>query len=225
MWGRAEVFVAESATVELALSLRPALTLSGIVTFDMAQTANPQNSQLNLQLAPSSGPNLGSVPAAAIARDGTFTFKGVIPGRYFVRGPWTMRSATLSGKDVLEVPIDVSGEGHITGLELTVTDKITEVIGVLTDSSGNPIGNHTIVIAPANEALWVPGSRRIMTATTGPYGRYTFRLPPGDYIVSPVDGFENGAQYDREFLAALSSTGSRVRLDEGGSIRRDFQIR
>ena len=225
MWGLTEVFVGDSATVEVVLSLRPALTLSGTVTFDMAQPPNLPNSQLTLQVAPLSGAQLGSVPPATVAKDGTFIFKGIMPGRYFVRAPWWLRSATLSGRDVLELPIEVSGEGNITGLELTATDKFTEVIGTLTDSSGNPIGNHVVVIAPANEGLWVPGSRRIMTATTGPYGRYTFRLPPGDYIVSPVEGFENGTQYDREFLAALSGTGAKVRLEESGSVRRDFQIR
>jgi hypothetical protein len=82
-----------------------------------------------------------------------------------------------------------------------------------------------MAIAPADQQQWIPGSRRIVTATTGPYGRYTLRVPPGDYVVGPVGDIDNGAQYDPQVLNALLATGSHVTVTEGNSAQRDFRIR
>jgi hypothetical protein len=126
---------------------------------------------------------------------------------------------------VVELPFDVTGDGNITGVEITVTDKTTEVFGTLTDAAGNPLGNRLMLIAPIDQQQWVPGSRRIATASTGPYGRYTFRVPPGDYVVGPVDDLESGLQYDPQVLTQLSTTGSRVTVTEGSTTQRDFRVR
>ena len=222
LWAHADVIVTDNATVDVSLTLRPALTVSGSISFDMTRSPNLQGGQ-SLQLVPIPGVQTAQNPQSSMGPDGTFTIKGVLPGRYFLRMPWTVRSATLSGQDVFEVPFDVLGDRNLTGLQVTVTDKTTEVVGTLTDSSDNPLGNRLVVIAPVDQRYWVPGSRRILTTNTGPYGRYTFRVPPGDYVVSPAEDFENGAEYDPEFLAALSGTGSRVTVTEGSSVRQDFR--
>ena len=225
LWAQTQVVVSEDVPLDVVLSLRPALSLSGTVVFDMTQMPALQAGQSQVNLSPVPGSqNLPSMQGA-VTPDGTFTIKGVMPGRYFLRAPWTMRSATLSGRDLLELPIEVSGEKDVTGVEITVTDKTTEVTGTLTDASGNPLGNRLVIIAPVDQQQWIPGSRRILTATTGPYGRYTFRLPAGDYVVGPVDDLENGGQYDPQVLTSLSTSGSKVTVTEGGSVQRDFRVR
>ena len=224
-FAQTQVVVSDDTPLEVNLALRPALTISGTVHFDMTRPPALQASQSQVQLTPV--PGLQNVPnaSAPVAPDGTFTLKGVLPGRYFLRVPWTMQSATLSGQDIMELPFDVAGDRNVTGVEITVTDKTTEVFGTLTDAAGNPLGNRQMAIAPIDQQQWVPGSRRIATASTGPYGRYTFRVPPGDYAVGPVDDLESGLQYDPQVLSLLIATGSRVTVTEGSTTQRDFRIR
>jgi len=50
-------------------------------------------------------------------------------------------------------------------------------------------------------------------------------VPPGDYVVGPVDDLENGGQFDPQVLTALSTSGSKVTVTEGGSVQRDFRVR
>ena len=225
LFAHASVVVSGDAPLDVALSLRPALTLSGTVHFDMAKTPAVGTAQ-QVQLVPLAGQNqLAPGAQAAIRADGTFTVNGVLPGRYFLRVPWTMRSATVAGQDVLELPFDISGDRNVTGVEITVTDKTTEVSGTLTDAAGNPLGNRLVTIAPSDQQQWFPGTRRIAIATTGPYGRYTLRVPPGDYVVGPAGDIENGAQYDPQVLNMLLATGSHVTVTEGNPAQRDFRLR
>jgi protocatechuate 3,4-dioxygenase beta subunit len=225
MWAAAEVVVSGEPSIEVSLALQPGRVVSGRLLFDMVSPPNGPQGTINLQPVPSLGFQIGPAPQAAVAADGTFTVKGVVPGRYYVRASWTMRSVTLGRDDLLELPIEIRGDSDLSGLEIVVTDKSTEVYGTLTDASENPVGNHAVVIVPADERYWLPGSRRILTATSGPYGRYTFRLPPGDYLVAPVDELEDGAPYAREFLEMMTTRGSRIRVEEGGSVRQDFRVR
>lgn len=226
LFAHASVVVSDDTPLDVALSLRPALSLSGTVHFDMAKTPAFGTAQ-QVQLVPLAGPQNQMVPGtqAVIRADGTFTINGVLPGRYFLRVPWTMRSATVAGQDVLELPFEISGDRNATGVEITVTDKTTEVFGTLTDAAGNPLGNRLVTIAPSDQQQWFPGTRRIAIATTGPYGRYTLRVPPGDYVVGPIADLENGSQYDPQVLGLLMTTGSRVTVTEGDSAQRDFRIR
>lgn len=227
LFAHMQVVVSDDTPLEVALSLRPALTVSGTVHFDMVRPPALQAGQRQVQLVPLAGPQNQVVPGmqASLRADGSFTINGVLPGRYFLRVPWTMRSATASGQDVLELPLEIAGERHVTGVEITVTDKTAEVFGTLTDPAGNALGNRLMAIAPADQQQWIPGSRRIVTATTGPYGRYTLRVPPGDYVVGPVGDIESGAQYDPQVLNVLLATGSHVTVTEGNPAQRDFRVR
>ena len=68
------------------------------------------------------------VPPGQTNADGTFLFTGVPPGAYYfaanlpggtpARPTWTLKSATLNGRDVLDTPLDVRpGEdiGNVDG--------------------------------------------------------------------------------------------------------------
>ena len=228
MWAQTEIVVNEEATMEVVLALRPARSISGRVEYDMASPPDLARAQqsINLQAIPGeSNFQFGQVPQVRINADGTFVLNGVTPGRYFVRGPGTLRSIVLGGQDVLERPLEVKGDRDLTGLVLTVSDRAGEIAGRLLDASDVPRGNHVVVVAPVDERDWIPGSRRIMTTTTTPYGTYSFTLPPGDYVVSPVDDFENGAQYDPAFLATLAASGATVTAAEGRPVSQNFRIR
>lgn len=109
---------------------------------------------------------------------------------------------------------------------LTVTDKVTEVAGTLTDTTGQPGADHTVIIAAVEERYWTPGSRRIASTRTRADGQYRFgNLPAGNYVLAVVTDLEFGMQYDVEFLKALAAAGStRVTIGEGEKVLRDLRV-
>ena len=229
MWAMAEIVTTSEAIVDVQLSLSPARAVAGRVEFDMASPPDLERSPLTLTLQPvpdaiTSRLNY-STSQVRVASDGTFIFQGVVPGRYLLRAPGNLQSVVLGGEDLLDLPLEVRGDRDITGLLVTATDKNSEITGTITSAAGEPAGNHLVLVAPVDDRYWVAGSRRIQLSTTGPYGRYTTRLPPGDYVIVALLDLDNGAQYDREFLASVVDAGAKVTLSEGGSVTKDLRIR
>ena len=83
LFAQMQVVVSEDMPLEVTLSLRPALTVSGTVRFDMASPPALQAGQRQVQLVPLAGPQNQVAPGmqAALKADGTFTLNGVLPGR------------------------------------------------------------------------------------------------------------------------------------------------
>ena len=98
------------------------------------------------------GPTLPDGPG------GQFTVTGVTPGRYRLtgnapwrpgRGPgitWTLRSAMVKGRDVLDFPLDIGPGDEVADAVLTFTDATQQVAGVLQDASGRPAPDYTIMV-------------------------------------------------------------------------------
>jgi len=187
-----------------------------------------QRMMVNLTIAPGYSTGVfGSLPSGQILPDGSFTINGVIPGKYVLRGSFGMaKSAVANGQDTLDVPLDFTGDRDVTDAVITVTDKISELSGVLTDNAGKPAADYTVVAASAEEKYWTPGSRRIQIARPTPDGRYSFRaLPPGEYLLGAVMELEGGGQYDPEFLKSLSTgLAMRITVTDGGKVTQDLRI-
>ncbi len=179
LFGIATVTV-NGADVDTTVTLGSGATVSGRVTFD-AHTLKPPADltrvRVNLTAANRGRtPTLG-VPAATADASGSFKFVGVTPGRYRIEGSgvggWFIRSATVDGRDVLDDAIEISG-GDVSGVELTFSDLQTELTGDLLDSSGKPAPEYYIIVFPANQAYWVPMSRRILSTRPGSDGHFKF---------------------------------------------------
>ena len=154
------------------------------------------------------GPN----PQATVEANGRFTVSDVLPGSYRVSAAlpgvpsaapaWVVQSITVDGEDALDMPLDVKGRGAINGMVVTLTDRITELSGLVVDDKGKPATEHTLVLYPVDEKYWFFQSRRIRTTRAGEDGRFSFRVvPPGDYrlatLLDPEPGVvvrQSGAQ-------------------------------
>jgi hypothetical protein len=185
--------------------------------------------RFNVMLTPAPSAQMMSVgpaPQAQIGPDGRFTLVGVIPGQYTIRATGgTMKSAMSGGQDTLDFPLDFSGERDVTDAVLTVTDRVSELSGVLTDGAGKPAVDYSIVVAPSDPRFWRPGSRRVMVTRPDTAGRYLFRsLPPGDYMLAAVTDIEVGGQFDPEFLKTLSGNSVRINIMEGGKVTQDVRV-
>jgi protocatechuate 3,4-dioxygenase beta subunit len=229
LWGRATVTVEGQSTADVNISLQEGRSISGQLLYDMARMPDLSRVRptVSLNIAPMAQGIVASAPMPVqVGPDGRFTISGVMPGRYTLRSSvGTMKSAMVGGEDTLDFPLDFAADRDITDAVLTVTDKTTELGGALTDATGKPAVDYTIIAAPADPRYWTPGSRRVVTTRPATDGRYLFRtLPPGEYLVAALTDLESGGQYDPELLKQLAAASVRITILEGGRVAQDLRV-
>lgn len=228
LWGRVTVTVTGEPRVTTSMTLQPGRTLSGRVVFEMARPPDlvQQTVTVRLSHAPGSTMSGGQQLSARIEPDGRFTIRGVGAGRYMVNvsGPFT-RSAMVNGQDVMDIPLEFDGSADVSNVVVTVTDQVSELSGAFTPPEGMSIADFDVLVVSTDERYWIPGSRRIMTASLNPSGGYRIRgLPAGSYFIAVLTDFEQGSQYDPAFLKELVSTpGVHVTIGDGEKVTRDLR--
>ncbi len=228
-WGKTTISVEGQSTVDVSVTLKPCRSISGIVVFEMQRPPDLSRARILVSASPAPSPqsiSMGSMPQAQIGPDGRFTLTGVMPGRLFLRTTGgALKSAMVAGQDTLDFPLEFTGDRDVTDAVLTVTDKTSDLSGSLTDSEGTPATDYVVVVATSDSRYWTPGSRRIAVARPV-NGLYFVRtLPPGSYMIAAVADFEQGVQYDPEFLRTLAVAAVPVTLLEGGKVTQDLRVR
>jgi len=214
----------------LALTLAPGATVSGIIRFEGASgsmAAEMGNIGIGLDSIDALFFGGGGNSSTRKEASGTFRAEGVPPGRQVLRiSPprgWTVRSATLEGRDITEDILDVKAGQTITGIEVVLSDRGAQIGGAV-KADGDVVGL-TVVIFPADSDQWVPQSRRIRVAQIDREGRYTLDgLPAGDYLIAAIEDVEQGEWFDPAFLQAISGGAARVALNEGSRETKDLKL-
>jgi hypothetical protein len=166
----------------------------------------------------------------AIASDSTFRVEGLFTGRYYigVQAPpagWSLKSVTIAGRDVTDVPFDYDGAGDVDDVVIELTNRASELTGTLSDGNAHPAVDYTVVAFPEDPRYLSPFSRRIQASQSSQDGRFLIRdLPPGDYLLAAVDDVEPGAWVEPAFLDKLRATAVRVHLGEGEQKTQDLRL-
>jgi hypothetical protein len=186
VWASTLIAVDGEPITGLSLSLEPGLTISGQVRFE-STTLKPPADLRSIRVTVSPADVRASAAfapgAVSVGPDGRFAIAGVIPGRYRVTasfpgsgrpGGWLLKSAIANGQDSLDAPFTLQPDQHVLDAAITFTDRLAQISGTLRNAAGGASAESTVVVFPADQALWVPQSRRIQAVRPGTTARISF---------------------------------------------------
>lgn len=236
------VSVGESDVTGLVVPLRPGFRISGRAEFEGAGKKPAFDALRRLPISieradvgnPSAipMPNIGGGQGGQFDASGQFTTFSLLPGKYFVRVPfstggWTLKSAMLGGKDVADVPLEIEN-ADVAGVVLTFTDQRSNLSGLVRDVQGAPDTLAAVVVFPATSDSWIDfGSapRRLRVAKTDKEGRYQVAgLPAGTYLVAAVPDDLGTEWQNPQVLESLSRGAARVTIGDGEKRTQDLRV-
>jgi len=236
-WATTEIGVDGDAIAGLALALQPGLTMTGQVKFDATRLKPPADlASLRLSLQPvQSLTAVNLAPAArVIDASGRFDIKDIVPGRYRLSvslpglgspGNWFLRSALVNGQDTLDVPVDIRPGETIRDVTVLLSDHPAQLTGTVQNAAGGGANEFTVILFPADQALWLPQSRRTFGVRPSADGAFTFRnLVPGDYFIAAIDDVEPNEWFDPALLQRLMPASMRLTISEGEQKVQDLHL-
>ena len=132
------------------------------------------------------------------------------------------------------------GEVDVVGAAATLTAPLLVVHGTVDgvvspaqsgalvaarDAAGQPVAGFPIVVFPSDRALWISGSRRIVTAKPASDGRYRISgLAPGEYYLCALTDLDPNDLYDPAFLDQIVSGAFKLSLAEGEKKTQDLRL-
>jgi hypothetical protein len=178
------------------------------------------------QAAADPGPLLGGGPGT-VSDDWTFEITGLNGRRYlrFNTPPaWTVKSVIVDGVDITDSAIDFKGD-DVDGIDVVLTQRISEVSGSVTNASGAKITDATVVVFADDREKWTPMTRFIRSARPDQDGRFKVRgLPAGRYVAVALDDIEPGEETNPETLEQLRSRGTSLTLRDGEMRALDLKV-
>jgi protocatechuate 3,4-dioxygenase beta subunit len=242
LWAMTEVAVDGQNISGVALSLQPGMTVSGKLAFEGTRSEPAGDlSRAVVMLLPGApggggrvmmfGAGAGGPGGGPVDSSGKFTLTGIVPGKYTVvasfnspEATWTLKSAVFKGRDALDYPLEIAPNEETTNAVITFSDQAQTVTGKLSDASGRPSPDFTIVVFPADKNLWM-ATRRIKTTRPGTDGRFNIAdLPAGDYRIAALVDIAPGEANDPAFLEQLVPASVAFALKDGENKIQDLKL-
>jgi len=237
LWAADSIVVgAETDLTNLTVRLQPGAPVGGRLVVEGSGPAPAIAALKSITIRPTPLPGTPSSlmgPAGWVVRpddDGRFISGPMVPGSYMavvtsLPSGWILKSVTLGGQNAADKPFELTPSG-IIDLVVTITDKISALIGTARDANGQPDPTATVAVFPADTTLWAPpgmASRRIQTTAPARDGRYSFRgLPAGDYLVVATDWPADFS--DNKVLSTLMADAVRVTIAEADTKSQDVRV-
>lgn len=224
----AEFTVAGAEPVNVTLRLQPALTMTGQLRFESTRGEKPPADPSSILVYVLSTGSTRPSSSTKTEKDGTFTVTALVPGQYRVAptlaaplgDTWMVRSVTVNGRDVTDVPFDLAN-GDATA-QVTFTDQLSELSGTVTTTSG-PATDYFVVVIPADRQYWQAGRRKV-SARPDANGHFLFRkLPPGEYRIAATTDLVESDLTDTGALERLLAASTPVTIAPGEKKVFDFK--
>jgi hypothetical protein len=214
---------------DLVITTSPGMTIAGHVIFEGAPTPDQQLRVYASSPDPGSpGPmRMFDNNQGVIDEKGRFQIRGLNGRAMFsvtpvAMGPvpprWFLKSVTLNGENITDVPLDVSAIADGSTLEIVVTDKQTTLAGTVRDGRGQQMIDYTVTVFPEQVREGALSARYTRVVRPDQQGRFEIRgLPPGNYLAAAVESLEQGGHWDPAFRKHIEPSAKRFRLTEGQS--------
>ncbi len=241
--GRLDVSVGNRAVTGLVVAVSPTVTVSGHFEWDGSEeppTGVPVPPVVRLE--PADGdvalgmyfcsvprPVAGDTPARI-----TFVCDNIKPGRYVLSnwgvGGTTHRliGASWNGRDIIESPLEVSGDGPVTGVVLRMSSQMNKVSGIVRGAVGGVATDGAVIAFPVSQAAWREAgvtTIRFQSAIIGAGGAYDLGpMLPGDYLLAavPIEDRSRGAEPG--FLASISGRATRVTVGPNSILSQELRM-
>jgi hypothetical protein len=229
MMARQALQIVSNSVEDLRLAPQPGGWIHGRLRIENKSGGRFDGSQIFLQLRSADGDDEalsgfsmgdGFSHLAHVAADGSFEWKSVPPGTYYVQlagdgganADLFLKSATAGSRDAGDAGISVSGGAVV--LDLVASANGGAVEGVAVDSKGDPVANAVIVAVP--ESRLRGRVERYRKTVSDQSGRFALHgVVPGDYTVLAWESVDGEAYYNPEFLKTYDEQGSALRVGEG----------
>ena len=122
------------------------------------------------------------------------------------------------------MPFDLQPGDAITGASFVFTNRTQEIRGTLQDESQRPAPDFTVVVFPADKALW-GATRRVRTTRPGTDGTFSFEgLPSGAYRIAAVVDIGREELTDPALLEELAAASIALTLADGETKVQDLRL-
>ena len=227
------------ATVELdgadltdvLIVTRMRASMRGRVLIDAREPTRLAARELVVQLAGAED-NTGPYATTATLKDDLSFEAQVPPGRYFVSGfartgGWKVTDVSLANQSLAGQLVDVDANG-VSGVELVLTNRTSEVRGTITGADGKPSGDVWVVLFSSDSRRWHVGSSRLSGVQADASGEFKFDavLPSDDYLIIAVPGamLEPEQWRDPATLQTLRPRAQRVIVEESSENIVNLQV-
>jgi hypothetical protein len=228
----AEVTLTGDDVDGLRLTATKPSSVTGRVIVDAAaaQSLRPSSLRIGLQPVQMDMMMMGAAPPAAVTDDLTFEIKAS-PGKsrisLFGQPPgWAIRAVRYRGTDITDSGMEFRANEDIADVEVELTNRLTDVSGLVTTTKGEPIKDYSVVVFPQDREKWTSNSRYVRTSRPDQDGRFKLSgLPPGAYYVIALDYLDTSGDWnDPDSLDRLRSKATTFSVSDGETKSVDLRI-
>jgi len=206
-YASAEITIAGTDVNNVRIVSAKPSTMTGRITFASGDPSSLKPSTIRVGAQPATAAGfMGPVPPPVAVHDDWSFQSTVRPGmmRLFLPLPsssWLVKAIRYRGADIIDTGLEVRPNEDVTGIEIELTDRISNVSGVVTNGRGDVVKDYWTVVFARDRDKWTPPSRYIRAVRGDQDGRFKMTgLPAGDYLALALETLEPGESNDPEVL-------------------------